>query len=445
MLRNRLELQGMNHRRWRMGLIFLLAPFAAYAFVGSGWMTEQLGPLAEQRWDFFCLAIALVGLGMRIHIAGYGQMAQAGELLPAGELQTTGFYSVVRHPTSLANFLIIISGSMLFKSLFFTALVALVACLYYERLTLAKERMLLSRYGATFKAWAVRTPFIVPRFSAWQSPTTQFAFRVAIRREAITFALIGVMFFTLETLEGTVIDGLPFLEWVLDEPTWIALFIVSGVILWTQLSHVWAVAVLFGTMFVLGVFQVSEATFLGGRSEERAMSALAGGGHVLLFRHALTTGRDGDVDVSDCATQRNLSPAGREQAETAGRLLRLRGIEIGRTIASEYCRARDTAQLLGAEAIETMSNLNERSIHLTLIEQFFGNSEKDEKILRPIRAIIESWKDSRNLLLVSHAPIIRNLTRNSLGMGEALVLKPNPKALRGFTVVGKINPAAAVR
>jgi broad specificity phosphatase PhoE len=137
-----------------------------------------------------------------------------------------------------------------------------------------------------------------------------------------------------------------------------------------------------------------------------------------------------------------LNEAGREQARAVGRLLRDRGIKIGKTISSQYCRTKETAELLGAEAIETMSNLNELSIHLTLIEQFFGNNEKDERILRPIRTIIEGWQDQSTLLLVSHAPIIRNLTHDRLQVGEGLVLKPNPERRSGFTVVGKISRTA---
>jgi protein-S-isoprenylcysteine O-methyltransferase Ste14/broad specificity phosphatase PhoE len=443
MLRKRLERQGMNHRRWRLALVFLLAPFAAYTFASSGWMTEQFGALAEQRWDLLCLCVAMIGLGIRLHMAGHGQAAEAGELVPTGELRRTGFYSVVRHPTSLANFLILLSGSLLFKSPLFTGLVAAVACLYYERLAMAKERLLLKRYGREFNVWAERTPFVIPKFSAWINPSTKFDVRAGVRREAVTFALIGVMFFTLETLEGTMIDGLPFWEWVNREPVWAALFVVSGTIFWTQLSRIWAIAVLVMTSVALGASQVGESVFSTTRSQEGALKALIAGGHVLLLRHASTTGKDrDDVEVTDCSTQRNLSEAGREQALAIGRMLRDRGIKIGKAISSQYCRTKETAQLMGAEAIETMSNLNERSIHVTLIEQVFGNSEKDEKILGPIRAIIKDWKGQGNLLLVSHAPIIRNLTHDRLNMGEGLVLLPNPKRSVGFTIVGKIPRSA---
>jgi hypothetical protein len=75
----------------------------------------------------------------------------------------------------------------------------------------------------------------------------------------------------------------------------------------------------------------------------------------------------------------------------------------------------------------------------------FGNDEKDEKILRPIRVIIEGWHHPANLLLVSHAPIIRNLTLHRLAMGEGLVLKPDPRRRLGFTVVGKISYSTGVQ
>ena len=59
-------------------------------------------------------------------------------------------------------------------------------------------------------------------------------------------------------------------------------------------------------------------------SEEDAFEALRRGGAIVLMRHAIAPG-GGDPPgfvLEDCATQRNLSDEGREQARRTGALLR---------------------------------------------------------------------------------------------------------------------------
>lgn len=57
---------------------------------------------------------------------------------------------------------------------------------------------------------------------------------------------------------------------------------------------------------------------------DAALAAVAAGGAVIVMRHALApgTGDPADFERGDCATQRNLSEAGREQARRIGRRLR---------------------------------------------------------------------------------------------------------------------------
>lgn len=48
----------------------------------------------------------------------------------------------------------------------------------------------------------------------------------------------------------------------------------------------------------------------------------------------------------DCATQRNLGAAGREQALAAGRWLRSQGVVRAQVFSSPWCRCLETARLL---------------------------------------------------------------------------------------------------
>ena len=71
-------------------------------------------------------------------------------------------------------------------------------------------------------------------------------------------------------------------------------------------------------------------------------------GYVLLLRHTLAPGV-GDPEnfkLTDCATQRNLSEVGRQDAKEVGEWLKRRELKIFRVESSRWCRAKETAQLL---------------------------------------------------------------------------------------------------
>jgi hypothetical protein len=80
---------------------------------------------------------------------------------------------------------------------------------------------------------------------------------------------------------------------------------------------------------------------------EAAWQALRGGGVVALMRHARAPGV-GDPPgfrLEDCATQRNLSAEGRDQARRIGEAFRAQGVAVARVLSSRWCRALDTARL----------------------------------------------------------------------------------------------------
>jgi phosphohistidine phosphatase SixA len=78
------------------------------------------------------------------------------------------------------------------------------------------------------------------------------------------------------------------------------------------------------------------------------LGELRKGGLVVYFRHALTDqagATDEEADLTKCATQRNLSAAGREQAAQIGNAFKALGIPVGTVTTSPFCRCKDTAQL----------------------------------------------------------------------------------------------------
>ena len=76
------------------------------------------------------------------------------------------------------------------------------------------------------------------------------------------------------------------------------------------------------------------------------LGALRAGGLVIVFRHSLTDHSQPDarqMSLTDRATQRNLTPAGVEQAKHIGELIRLLRVPVDEVYASPLFRTMDTA------------------------------------------------------------------------------------------------------
>src|SRR6185503_2092474 len=70
---------------------------------------------------------------------------------------------------------------------------------------------------------------------------------------------------------------------------------------------------------------------VAGGQELQLVDALRSGGHVIYFRHGATDQSQTDSDpnnLANCATQRNLTDAGRAQAQTIGTAFRTLGIPV---------------------------------------------------------------------------------------------------------------------
>lgn len=137
-------------------------------------------------------------------------------------------------------------------------------------------------------------------------------------------------------------------------------------------------------------------------------------GDVLLLRHALAPGF-GDpagFELDDCATQRNLSAAGRRQAAAIGAWLRARGIGRAEVYASQWCRCLDTAALLGLGEVVPLSALN----------SFFQRPSEKAGRLAALRDFLAD-RTARDLplVLVTHQVTITALSGIFPGSGEGVV------------------------
>jgi hypothetical protein len=88
--------------------------------------------------------------------------------------------------------------------------------------------------------------------------------------------------------------------------------------------------------------------------EGRALvDALRRGGYVLYLRHTSTDFSQNDAAMTsyaDCASQRNLTDAGRTEARAIAAGLRALRIPIGEVLASPYCRTMESGRLAFGKA-----------------------------------------------------------------------------------------------
>jgi phosphohistidine phosphatase SixA len=150
-------------------------------------------------------------------------------------------------------------------------------------------------------------------------------------------------------------------------------------------------------------------------SQTQLFDALRGGGHILLLRHAQTEPGIGDppgFKLSECATQRNLSAEGRAHAKRTGDALAANGVRFTKTLASQWCRCRDTAKLISENVVDAVA-----------LNSFFNQRSTEPKQTATVRAQVKSIKANESWLMVTHQVNINALTGISPAMGEGVVVR----------------------
>lgn len=211
--------------RWRSYLPLALLPVFALSLADYRYPlgSPQLG-LA---WEIVCLAVALVGLAIRGAVVGTVPAGTSGRNMSAQKaeaLNTTGIYSVVRHPLYLANYLIFLGLALLPFTWYLPVIVTLSAALYYERIILVEEEFLDQRYGEAFRSWAARTPAVIPQSKGWVTSSLPFSWRIALKGEIYAAFAIVAGVFAIDLVERSLVER----ELRMD-PVWTALFAAGAV------------------------------------------------------------------------------------------------------------------------------------------------------------------------------------------------------------------------
>jgi len=159
------------------------------------------------------------------------------------------------------------------------------------------------------------------------------------------------------------------------------------------------------------------------------LAELRAGGHVLYLRHASTDFSQNDASMrsyEDCASQRNLTDKGRDEARALGEHIRRLKIPVGAVLASPFCRTMETARLAFGKA-QAMGEVrggparpDDPARYASLKKLLSGRVPKGE-----------------NLVISSHAnPFYALAGPPYLAEGELAVIKPQDDS---FAVIGRIR------
>ena len=167
------------------------------------------------------------------------------------------------------------------------------------------------------------------------------------------------------------------------------------------------------------------------------------GGYIIYVRHTQTDSstKDGDLsNMSDCSKQRILSKEGQENAVKLGEAFKAVKIPYAAVLSSQFCRAKETAKLMGFDNVTENADLNNDSGGPAVSKD---ESERRGAALRKLLAVAPS-ASGKNTIIIGHVPNLKTaagLDFANMKEGEFAVFA-STKGEPSFEAVGRITQDA---
>lgn len=185
------------------GVPLLIAGLTSFSYVGRSHASDEV-------WNLVCLIVSLTGLAIRVLTVAHVPQGTSGRNTQqqlAETLNTSGVYSVVRHPLYLGNYVMVLGVALFFHTWWIVALATCLCVLFYERIMFAEESFLRTRFGNEFEDWAAVTPAVIPNFRLWRRSRLPFSWRNVLRREYTGLFVLTSTFAFLDTTGDSIADG----------------------------------------------------------------------------------------------------------------------------------------------------------------------------------------------------------------------------------------------
>ena len=151
----------------------------------------------------FSLASIFLGHLIRVQVILARQDATSGRNRNeqvADSLNTKGWYSIVRNPLYVGNFLIWFGLSLYLFSFWLSLTLVLMFWMYYERIIFAEEAFLTRKFGQQYSDWCNKTPVFIPKIRAFKSLDYEFSLSKVIYSEYSSFLSTATCFLFVSLL-----------------------------------------------------------------------------------------------------------------------------------------------------------------------------------------------------------------------------------------------------
>jgi len=184
-------------------------------FVAGGLLMMFLGNrqaiIFDLRDEMIFLGVSVLGEIIRIVTVGFAPRNTSGRNTAVGqvadELNTTGIYSIVRHPLYVGNFFMWLGPVLFLRSIWFTVIFGLVYWLYYERIMFAEEQFLRRKFGEAYDRWSEKVKAFIPFRVKFVRPRLGFSVRNVLKREYNSFVNIFLIFTILDLVRNYILSG----------------------------------------------------------------------------------------------------------------------------------------------------------------------------------------------------------------------------------------------
>lgn len=207
MLYNALIKQGawLFRHRGIIPFLIIIPGFGIYEYklINQEHYSFYLNASTYQGIFWGCFALSMVGLAIRAYTIGFAAENTSGRNVHqqiADHLNTTGIYSIIRHPLYVGNFFMWLGVTLFFGHLWFVIFVVFFFILEYERIMLTEEAFLSEKFGDTYREWASRVPAVIPNFRIFKKPYGSFNWKKVLKQEKNGLIAVMILFSVIDVL-----------------------------------------------------------------------------------------------------------------------------------------------------------------------------------------------------------------------------------------------------
>jgi protein-S-isoprenylcysteine O-methyltransferase Ste14 len=203
-LQEEFESQGNFLFRYRSNLPLIIVLVGLSVFIFDNIYNNTQTYIPYSYVEYFSLLVSFLGLGIRIYTVAFtpantsGRNTKKGQL--ADELNTSGIYSMVRHPLYLGNFFMWLGAAILTNNLWFVVSFIFAYWVYYERIMYAEEQFLSRKFGNKYTDWASKTPAFIPSRAKFIQPKYPFSLKKVLKKEKNGLLAIFVLLFIFHNI-----------------------------------------------------------------------------------------------------------------------------------------------------------------------------------------------------------------------------------------------------